>query len=180
MASPGPRSALIVEVPEAEPAVSRHRERLDSSAALGIPAHITVLYPFAPPAAIGPPVLAELSRLFAAVGRFRFRLDRTDWFGRDVLWIAPGEPGRFTALTERVAGAFPAFPPYEGQFDVVIPHLTVGDGHTVPDLRAAEQAVRAYLPIDAQATAVTLMTQRVGKGPWVRAATFPLAREQAQ
>ena len=41
MVPPGPHSALIVEVPAAEPAVARHRERLDSSAPLGIPAHIT-------------------------------------------------------------------------------------------------------------------------------------------
>jgi hypothetical protein len=57
---PGPRSALIVEVPAAEPAVARHRERLDSSAPLGVPAHITVLYPFLPPGAIGPAVLGDL------------------------------------------------------------------------------------------------------------------------
>jgi len=40
--SPGPHSGLIVQVPEAEPAVARLRERLDASAPLGIPAHITV------------------------------------------------------------------------------------------------------------------------------------------
>jgi hypothetical protein len=34
------------------PAVRRHRERLDENARLGIPAHITVLYPFLPADAI--------------------------------------------------------------------------------------------------------------------------------
>ena len=33
--SPTPQSALIIEVPEAEPAVARHRQRLDASAQLG-------------------------------------------------------------------------------------------------------------------------------------------------
>jgi hypothetical protein len=42
-------SALIIEVPEAEAAVQRHRQRLDANAPLGIPAHITVLAPFMPP-----------------------------------------------------------------------------------------------------------------------------------
>ena len=72
--------------------MARHRERLDSSAPLGVPAHITVLYPFLPPGAIGPPVLGELERLFAAAGRFRFRLGRTAWFGPEVLWLAPTRP----------------------------------------------------------------------------------------
>lgn len=34
-------SALLVTVPAAEPAVARHRSRLDTSAAVGVPAHIT-------------------------------------------------------------------------------------------------------------------------------------------
>ena len=62
MASPGSQGVLLVEVPEAEPAVARHRERLDANAPLGIPAHITVLFPFTPPEVIGPPVLGDLGR----------------------------------------------------------------------------------------------------------------------
>jgi 2'-5' RNA ligase superfamily len=175
MTNPGPRSGLIVEIPEAEPAVARHRERLDANARLGIPAHITVLFPFMPPGVIGPAALAELEHLFAAVSRFRFQLDRTDWFGDEVLWLAPRDPGPFRALTRRVVAAFPAFPPYQGQFGDSVPHLTVGHGHPVTDLRAAEESVRAHLPIDAQATTVALVTQQSAGGQWTKAAAFPLA-----
>jgi hypothetical protein len=34
-----------------EPAVSRHRARLDRAAAWGVPAHVTILYPFVTPSA---------------------------------------------------------------------------------------------------------------------------------
>jgi 2'-5' RNA ligase len=142
---------------------------------MGVPAHITVLYPFMAPGVIGPLVLAELGRLFAAVSRFGFRLDHTDWFGEDVLWLAPRDPGPFRALTEAVYLAFPAYPPFERQFSDVVPHLTVGNGHPVTDLRAAEESVRTHLPIDGHATAVTLITQGAAGGRWTRAATFPLA-----
>jgi hypothetical protein len=169
-------SALLVEVPEAEAAVARCRERLDENAALGIPAHITVLAPFMAPGEIGPPVLAELERLFGGVSRFRFRLMRTAWFGADVLWLAPDEPARFRALTGRVHAAFPAYPPFGGQFDEVIPHLTVGLQQPLADLRAAEESLQPHLPIESQATAVTLMTgPAAGGGPWTRTARFPLA-----
>jgi hypothetical protein len=173
--SSGPRSGLIVEVPEAEPAVAGLRERLDASATLGVPAHITVLYPFMPPGRIGPPLLAELARLVAAVSGFGFRLDRTDWFGEDVLWLAPRDPAPFRALTEAVYLAYPAYPPFEGQFSDVVPHLTVGNGHPVADLRAAEESVRTNLPIDGHASAVTLITQRPAGAQWTKTATFPLA-----
>ncbi len=175
MASPAPHSALIVEVPEAEPAVARHRRHLDDNAPLGIPAHVTVLFPFMPPETISPSVLAELEHLFAAVSRFRFRLERTDWFGTNVLWLAPSEPEPFRALTNRVYEAFPAFPPFEGQHDVVVPHLTIGHSHPVNDLRAAEVAVQAYLPIDAHATAVALMTEQFAGGHWTVTRRFAMS-----
>jgi 2'-5' RNA ligase len=174
--SPGrPQSGLILEVPEADPVVGQHRARLDASAPLGVPAHITVLFPFMPPGRIDETVLAELERLFAAVTRFRFRLDDTGWFGDDVLWLAPRDPCPLRALTQRVFEAFPAFPPFEGQFDDVVPHLTIGHGRPLNDLHIAEESVQAQLPIDSHATAVTLMTQQSAAGPWTKAATFTLA-----
>lgn len=175
MSSAGLQSALIVEVPEAEPAVAGLRARLDASAPLGIRAHFTVLFPFMPPGTIGPAVLTELAHLLGTVSGFRFRLDRTEWFGDEVLWLAPHDPGPFRALTQAVYQAYPAYPPFEGQFSDVVPHLTVGIGHPVADLRAAEESVRAHLPIDGHATAVTLMTEQSAGGRWAKATTFALA-----
>jgi hypothetical protein len=45
-------SAVLVLLPEAEIAVASHRAELDAAAGLGVPAHVTVLYPFVPPARI--------------------------------------------------------------------------------------------------------------------------------
>ena len=44
-------SAVLVPIPAAERVVSTHRSRLDGAAALGVPAHVTVLFPFVPPTA---------------------------------------------------------------------------------------------------------------------------------
>jgi hypothetical protein len=41
-------------------------------------------------------------------------------------------------------------------------------------MRTAEDSVRGRLPIEASATAVTLMTQQAAGGHWTKAATFPL------
>jgi 2'-5' RNA ligase len=119
-------------------------------------------------------ILTQIGQLFADLTRFRFQLSRTDWFGEQVLWLAPQDPAPFRALTQLVYQAFPAFPPFEGRHDDLVPHLTVGHGHPLSDLRAAEQTVQSHLPIDAQATAVTLMTQQSTGGQWTRAATFTL------
>jgi 2'-5' RNA ligase len=167
-------SCLIIEVPAAEPVVRPHRERLDASARLGIPAHITVLAPFMTRETADATALAELKRLLAETSRFRFRLDRTSWFGDDVLWLAPHDDHPFRALTQRIFQAFPAFPPFEGRFDDVVPHLTIGHGRPLNDLRTAENSVQARLPIDGHADAVTWITQQSAEAHWVKAATFRL------
>lgn len=171
MTGDGLQSALIIEVPEAEPAVRRHRDRLDSNALLGIPAHITVLAPFMPADMID---VNQLGRLFADVTGFRLVLDHTDWFGEQVLWLAPRDPAPFRALTDRVYQAYPAFPPFEGRHDDVVPHLTIGHGHPLDELRDAEAAVQLYLPIKASVDAVTLMTEQYDGGHWLTTATFAL------
>src|SRR5271165_1046229 len=71
-AGPGWETALLVPVPAAEPAVSRHRARLDQAARDGVPAHITVLYPFLSPAGISEPLLALLAKLFAGTSAFEY------------------------------------------------------------------------------------------------------------
>src|SRR6185437_3969176 len=96
---PGPESALLVAVPAAEPAVGEHRARLDPSARGGVPAHLTVLYPFLAPPLIDDAVLESIAALFADFPAFAFALDRVGWFGDDVVWLGPRDARPFRALT---------------------------------------------------------------------------------
>ncbi len=179
-ASPDWETALLLPVPAAEPAVGQHRARLDESARDGVPAHITVLYPFLPPPELDESLLASLGRLLADFGAFEFTLDRVDWFGGEVVWLGPSDPAPFTALTNLVFTAFRACPPYAGEYAEVIPHLTVGHGDQPQALRSAAESVRPWLPIQAAATEVILMAgPRPGipgapPGQWRTIATFPL------
>ena len=171
------QSALLLTAPAAEAAVGAHRARHDASARDGVPAHLTVLYPFLPPAEIGPDDLAGLSRLFAGVPRFAFTLDRVRWFGESVVWLGPSDESPFRALTELAAEAHPGCSPYGGIHEDVVPHLTVGHDGELAELRAAAEAVSPLLPIAAEATEVTLMTgPDPGRQPgrWHTVASFPL------
>jgi 2'-5' RNA ligase len=171
------QSALLLPVPAAEAAVGPHRARLDASARDGVPAHITVLYPFLPPAEIGPAVLAELSRLFVVVPRFSFTLDRVRWFDQSVVWLGPSDESRFRALTDLAGGAYPSCPPYGGAHEDVVPHLTIGDRADPAELRAAAEAITPLLPIVTEATQVTLMAgPDPGRQPgrWRTVASFAL------
>lgn len=167
------RSGLVIEVPEAEQVVGRHRSELDANAVLGVPAHVTVLFPFVPPERVDAAVCTRLTDLFAGTSAFDYAFSRTAWFEEDVLWLAPDDPSPFRALTDRVVEVFPDHPPFEGVFADVVPHLTVGHGTGPERLRAAEREVLPLLPVTGRATEVALLVQGP-EGRWVRHATFPL------
>jgi 2'-5' RNA ligase len=169
-----PLSGLVVAVPEAEPVVGALRERLDAHAALGVPAHVTVLFPFVPADEVDGEVLERVAQVVAGVPRFPYRLCGTGWFDDRVVWLALDDPVPFRDLTSRLWQAFPAQPPFEGAFDDVVPHLTLGHGHPREVLAAAEREVLPRLPITGTATGLVLLAQREPGGRWHRHAAFPL------
>lgn len=68
-------SAFIVKVPTAEPLVGALRERFDLSAKLGVPAHISILFPFMEPKDIDAKVLKKAQHIFGCMEVFTFCLN---------------------------------------------------------------------------------------------------------
>jgi hypothetical protein len=142
-------SAVIVAVPEAEPAVGPYRAKLDRAAGWGIPAHVTLLYPFVPPPKIDDRVIRVLADALQIVPAFGITLSRVAWFGDEVVWLAPEPDQPFRELIGVVTARFPDYPPYGGTHPELIPHLTIGHAAPVEALRAAAEAVKPHLPIEA-------------------------------
>jgi 2'-5' RNA ligase len=165
-----PRSALIVAVPEAEPLVHDWRLRYDN-AALGIPAHVTLIFPFVPAEEIGGGLIGELRELCAGQPAFSFTLARVARFP-EVAWLAPEPDDPFRRLTELLASRYPDYPPYEGIHDDVIPHLSVGRGDAAFQAEA-DSALTPHLPIEARAEDVTLLVEDES-GHWRESERFPL------
>ena len=152
------RSALVVEVPEAADAVDAWLERTAyAKPSNGVPAHITLLYPFVPAADVDDELVGGLGELFARMSSFGFALRECRRFPA-VLYLAPDPPDPFLALTEAVVAAYPGFPPYEGVFDEVVPHLTAAEGEPAV-LGRAEGEIRPYLPIGAEAREIVLLEE---------------------
>ncbi|MBM7518810.1 GNAT family N-acetyltransferase [Nocardioides nitrophenolicus] len=170
------RSALIVTVPEADGVVGPHRARFDRAAAWGVPAHVTVLFPFLPPEQVTPDVLGRLADAVVAVPAFTASFAETAWFGEDVLFLAPRPADRFVALTSAVTTAFPGQQPYGGAHAEVVPHLTVGHDAPVTALRAAEVEVRGALPVTAEIAAVELWQGGDEEASWAAVDALPLGR----
>ena len=167
-----PETALVITVSEAEPLVSDWRAQHDWSAQRGVPAHITLLYPFAPTERVDDQLLNQLRELFGSQAAIAFELPRVARFP-EVAWLAPEPSEPFKTLTGLIAARFPDYPPYEGAHDVVIPHLTVAEGG--PELQdRVEAALTEHLPIAARADDVAFLFEG-DDGLWFEAHRFPLS-----
>ncbi len=178
MASPA-TTALVMLVPEAEALVKAFRDKYDPSAAEGMPAHVTVLYPFKKLEHIGEDVMAVLHSLFSRHPGFRFSLGALQRFPT-VLYLAPHPETPFKALTRAVADRYPETPPSGGAFSDIVPHLTIAqanDAQRLDEISAEfQRAAGGELPIHGYVEKVWLMAKQEGR--WRPQRAFALAMLQ--
>jgi 2'-5' RNA ligase len=173
------RSALIIEVPWAEPLVGPWRERYDPTSHRGIPAHITVLAPFRAPDQIDDTVIDRLDEIAAATSApWAVSLVEVRAFP-DAVWLRldPIEP--FEALSAAVWSAFPDCPPHGGRWIPPLPlHVTLAqdsDPARVEELRAEIDAeIAGRLPVSGPIEALSLFVSD-DAGASTRRMTFPFA-----
>lgn len=134
------QTALMLPVPDAEPVVGQWREQFEPSAAYGMPAHLTVMFPFLTLDCIESDETDELRRLFAGARPIPVEFAAFGSFP-EVLYLRPEPAAPLVELTARVARRWPEARPYSGAFDEVVPHLTVAVG--VDDGRADD--IRAQI-----------------------------------
>ncbi len=169
-------SALVILVPEAEGLVAPFRLKYDPVTAMGVPAHITLLYPFMAPQLISIAEKSKLAEMSSKFHPFELKLTEVRLFP-DVVYLHPEAGNNLTELIRALASAFPEFPLYEGRFAELIPHLTVaqvGDPSELEQLaRRFRQKAKQFLPIIKQVTEVTLIEKR--QNLWVPGDSFPFS-----
>ena len=171
-------TSLIVPVNEAMADVEPWRERLDPFSARGMPTHVTVEYPFLPPAAIDDAVRSSLAGIFASVPAFGFELTEVRWFDERVVWLAPEPDARFRDMTASVMDRWPTLRPYGGLPGLVPPHLTIGVSEPRERLEEAAHALEPRLPIDCTAREVWLMSGSSAPGSWTIESRFSLRQAE--
>ncbi|SEO21838.1 2'-5' RNA ligase family protein [Actinacidiphila rubida] len=166
------RSGLVVTAPGAEPVVRAWRERLDPSARAGVPAHVTVLFPFLPASRLDAEAMAGIGEVLCRERAFDVRFERCGRFP-GVLYLVPEPDGPFRRLTEAVVERWPEHPPFGGQFDDVVPHLTVAQGQDEAVMAEVEADLAAGLPVSARVSSVDLLVHDGTR--WRHRACFPLS-----
>ncbi|MEV7729338.1 2'-5' RNA ligase family protein [Streptomyces sp. NPDC087917] len=165
------RTGLIVRIPEAESAVRRWRERLDPSAQAGVPAHVTVIFPFLDESRIDSVVYSALADVLGRHQAFDLRFERC---GRlpEVSYLVPEPDTQLRQLTEAVADRWPEAPPYGGRFTEILPHLTIAQGQEDAVLEKIEADLAGRLPFTSRVSSVELLVHDGTK--WQERASFAL------
>jgi 2'-5' RNA ligase len=164
-------SAIIMPIAEVEPIISPLRLQYDRSAALGVPAHITLLFPFYPPQK-AEEQLENLAELFKSVPGFEFSLSEVRRFPQAV-YLHPDQTNRFIGIINKLLQKWPDCKPYGGAFSDIVPHLTVADQVNVDVLDTVQASLRDRLPIPCFAAAAWLLFSD-DQGFWSRRERFPL------
>lgn len=157
------------------PALERLRRRSVRDAIVGVPAHLTMLYPFIEPARLGPSVRRRLMTVAAATQPFDYRLlGSATWPDTVYVAVDPVEP--FIDLQRRLGAAFPDFPIYgtDPGFEFV-PHVTIAEGPPIDDDATLEDPAWRSLPRPARATAIEVIA-RPTDAPWRTIWRLPLGR----
>lgn len=168
-------SSLDIHVPEAEALLAPWRQRYHACAALGVPAHITLLYPFLPPAQITPALLEELRLFFSKIPSFRFTLARLGRFPEaHILYLAPEPAEPIHEQIELLTHRYPGTPPYGGAFTKVTPHVTIARTADPEVVQHITEAFQHMQPIEIRVKETYLMAQQPDQH-WHIHTRFPLA-----
>jgi hypothetical protein len=116
---------ILIPVPEVDRIVRPFAERQSPERRFPTTvAHIS-LCDFKPTDQIDDEAIQGLSEFFATVPPFEATLDRIERFSSGLAFLAPEPRAAFDKLIARVSSRYPETPPYGGQFDVVVPHVSL-------------------------------------------------------
>lgn len=166
------RTGLVIPVPAADAVLAPVAQRYPDAVRPGVPAHISLLYPFLPQSELDETVTAALHTICAEQTPMVVRFARCCRSGGFVS-LRPEPPAELETLTSAVRQRWPEVVPYEGRYGEVEPHVTAALGTSEETAAAIEGHVGARLPIPAQLREAWLV---VFTGQWSLRQRFPFGQ----
>lgn len=168
--TPG-RTAVVIPVPELDPVLAVVADRSPDAVRAGVPAHLTLLYPFVPAAGLTGATVDRCRTLCAGAGPLACTFTRTT-AGPSMVATAPEPAGPVAALATALRAEWPEHPPYGGRFGTdPDPHVTLALG-PVPEPAGVTGAADALLPVDAHLRTAVLV--ELTADGWRERAVLPL------
>ena len=149
------QSAIIIRA-HLPAALERLRRRSVADATRGVPAHVTLLYPFVQPSELGTAVRSRVAAIARAETAFDYRLRGPGrWPDTAYAAVEPASP--FLRLHRAFARAFPDYPIYGRPGFELVPHVTVAEGAAATDPATLRHPAWGELPVAARAAALEVI-----------------------
>jgi 2'-5' RNA ligase len=167
-------SAVSIVLDGARPQLEPVRAEFHAgSVAMGIPLHVTLLYPFAPPHHVDEKALEEF---FAECDALTVTLvGLGEWPG--VVYAVPEPRDELLAMMRLLWERFPEYPPYGGEIAEPLPHATLAELEADEPQAAIAAAIRArtesVFPITCEVRDVALL-EEYEPDRWRERRRFPL------
>jgi 2'-5' RNA ligase len=154
--------------------VSRWQRTWTKAGSEGMPAHVTLLVPFADSSIVTERVEAVRAAL-SPFSPFECTFEEVAYFEqpRRYLYLRPEPREILVAMTEALIERFPEFPPYDGEVTGIVPHLSVAASDDEAPLRGIGAELAEVLPIRASVRDVTIVEHVSGVG-WREHTSIPL------
>lgn len=167
------QSALILPVLPVDPLARPYRKQYTKDGAMGLPAHVTLLFPFFDQAAWTEERQSQLETAAAAIEPFEYQLIGLNRFAdKGVLYLEPDNQPALLNLIHTIAALFPQLPPYEGRVALaeIRPHVSIAAAETDAELDTIEaefrKAIEVSLPWTIKADQIWLVV--TAGGQWYR------------
>lgn len=178
-------SALVLPVAEAEGIAGPYRRKYTIDGAMGMPAHITILYPFFADDQWNENSRCSLARTISDITPFSFQLSRLCRFPQHhVLYLEPSPREEIIEVIHTMAQSFPECPPYGGEIPLekVRPHMTVAVCSNNEELTHIEEdfsrTIASHIPLEVVAKELWFVVKTANK--WVPLSRFPFESENAE
>jgi len=130
-------SALVLLIPGYEDIVGSYRKRYTTDGAIGMPCHITIVYPFMNNTDWNDYISNQLKEISSLIKPISFHFNGLNCFeDKNVLFMEPYPQESIIQAIQQVSRAFPMFPPYKGEIPIsdLRAHMTVATAQSIDKL----------------------------------------------
>lgn len=158
-------TVLAVPVPALDAYVRARTQHYDADYLAADPqfgqAHVTLLAPWQrEPTAADRQIVADLC---AAAEPFEYGLAELGVFADGIVHLLADPADRFAAMTRELRRKFPGNVPYDGQFDHLVPHVTLDALGPGVDTESVRSSLGELVPLRCRAELVQLQWWQAGR-----------------
>jgi hypothetical protein len=168
-----PKSSIDIHFDSLTKLIDRWRSKTVTVANLGVPPHITLLYPWRD-APLSDNDLEQLRKVLLNHQAFSLCFDRLETFEVGAIYLALQDGSAAKTIMVDLMNAFPDTPPYGGDFLDAVPHLTLAkcDPENLQVLKT-EIARELRLPLEFSVNEIAVMEEDT-EGHWFTRYVIPL------